>query len=125
MTASNSLCSSKSLRQSVNRRADGNFSAARPRCGSVSSISHSATTSTWGLAAVAVRSDQPLPPVPTDATRNRLLAPKTRDQLAAGIDSEAPARATCFKNRRRDVRSGMAGAPGGVDETYDDAWQTV
>jgi hypothetical protein len=54
-----------------------------------------------------------------EAIRKRLLAPNTRDQLAAGSDSAAPVMATCFKNRRRDVRTGMAWAPGEVEEAFD------
>src|SRR5262249_5784294 len=38
---------------------------------------------TCGLAAMLVRSDQPLPPTPMAATRSFSAAPWTRDQLAA------------------------------------------
>src|SRR5262249_20347586 len=88
-----------SRRQSVSRLALGNFSAARPRWLPVSSTSQRATTATCGLAATPLRSDQPWPPTPTEATRSFSLAPYTRDQPPA-VSPATPAAPVC-KNLRR------------------------
>src|SRR5262249_22242907 len=61
-----------------------------PRKPSDSSMSHSATTTTFGLLEMLLRSSRPFPPVPTDASRSDSFAPYTRDQLAAVSTDAAP-----------------------------------
>src|SRR5262245_65941744 len=108
VTASNSFARSSSRRQSLNRCADGYSFAAQPRCCEPSSIAHRHATATYGLSATPLRSDFPLPPQPTAASRSLSFAPRTRDQLLAESSVAVPI-APVFRNCRREERRDFMG----------------
>src|SRR5687767_12955072 len=81
---------------------------------SLSSLSQSAATVTFGLAEMWTRSSHPLPPTPTDASRSVTLAPYTRDQLAP--PRAAAAGADWWWNPGRARGGGRGGSEGRVVE---------